>query len=138
MPHNQPFRIAMVGLRGVPANYGGIERAVEELGTRLVQAGHHVSVFCMGARYDERPATFRGMCLRYLPTLPGKHLEMLVHAALGSVSAMFDEFDIVHFHACGPALFACLPRLVGKAVVCTLHGQDWRAPKWSRYARTAL
>jgi glycosyltransferase involved in cell wall biosynthesis len=79
------------------------------------------------------------MHLRYLPAVRGKHLEMLAHAALGSsIAACSTGLDIVHVHACGPALFAWLPRLTGKAVVCTLHGQDWRAPKWSYFARAGL
>jgi glycosyltransferase involved in cell wall biosynthesis len=132
------LRVAMLGLRGIPANYGGVERAVEELGARLAMAGHDVTVFCMKARYGARPATHRGVRLRYLAGLEGKHLEMLSHAALGSIVAGLGRFDIIHFHASGPSLFAWLPRLVGKPVVCTLHGQDWRAPKWGRFARAAL
>jgi glycosyltransferase involved in cell wall biosynthesis len=128
----------MVGVRGLPANYSGIERAVEELSKRLVGSGHHVSVFCMQGRYAERPASYEGIRLHYLPTLKGKHLEMLCHAALGNFLAGFGAFDVVHIHACGPSLFAWLPLLAGKAVVCTLHGQDWRAPKWGGPARALL
>ena len=29
------MRIAMIGLRGIPATYGGVERAVEELSAQL-------------------------------------------------------------------------------------------------------
>ena len=36
----------MIGQRGLPATYGGIERHVEELATRLVERGHEVVVFC--------------------------------------------------------------------------------------------
>jgi glycosyltransferase involved in cell wall biosynthesis len=138
MPRFRSLRIAMVGVRGVPACYGGIERAVEELGKCLVRSGHEVSVFCMAGRYAEQPASYEGMRLHYLPTLRGKHREMLFHAALGNFLAGLGAFDVVHVHACGPSLLAWLPRLAGKAVVCTLHGQDWRAPKWGRLARAAL
>ena len=31
------MKIAMIGTRGVPANYGGFETCVEELGQRLVR-----------------------------------------------------------------------------------------------------
>jgi glycosyltransferase involved in cell wall biosynthesis len=132
------LRIAMVGSRGVPATYSGVERSVEELGKRLVRAGHDVTVFCMVGRYDKRIAQYEGMKLQYLPSFPGKHTEMLTHAAISSVAACFGRFDVIHYHACGPSLFAWLPRLVGRATLCTLHGQDWRAPKWSSFASLAL
>jgi glycosyltransferase involved in cell wall biosynthesis len=63
---------------------------------------------------------------------------MLIHAGLGALVASLRGFDVVHIHACGPALFAWLPHLAGKAVICTLHGQDWRAPKWGKLAKTGL
>ena len=40
------MRIAMIGQKGVPATFGGIEHHVEELGTRLAERGHDVTVFC--------------------------------------------------------------------------------------------
>ena len=41
----RPLRIAMVGLRGIPATHGGIEGAVEALATRLAARGHDVTVY---------------------------------------------------------------------------------------------
>lgn len=40
------MRIAYLGQKGIPATYGGIERHVEELATRLVHRGHDVTVYC--------------------------------------------------------------------------------------------
>ena len=38
------MKIAMIGQKGIPAIYGGIERHVEELAVRLVGLGHQVVV----------------------------------------------------------------------------------------------
>ncbi len=38
------MRIALLGTRGVPARYGGLEVAAEEIGRRLVERGHEVLV----------------------------------------------------------------------------------------------
>jgi hypothetical protein len=40
------MRIALLGTRGIPANYGGFETFAEELSVRLVERGHHVTVYC--------------------------------------------------------------------------------------------
>ena len=40
------MKIAMIGQRGVPATFGGVERHVEELGARLAAYGHEVVIFC--------------------------------------------------------------------------------------------
>ena len=39
------MKLAIVGTRGVPASYGGFETFAEELGRRLVERGHRVTVY---------------------------------------------------------------------------------------------
>ncbi|HEU0177641.1 MAG TPA: DUF1972 domain-containing protein, partial [Blastocatellia bacterium] len=34
------MKIAILGTRGIPANYGGFETFAEQLGTRLAARGH--------------------------------------------------------------------------------------------------
>ena len=41
-----PLKLAILGTRGVPPRYGGFETFAAELGRRLVQRGHEVSVYC--------------------------------------------------------------------------------------------
>jgi glycosyltransferase involved in cell wall biosynthesis len=125
------FRIAMVGQRGLPATYGGIERYVEEIGTRLVQRGHRVDVFCR-PNYTPRDMTsYRGVRLINAPTIPQKQLEAFVHSAASTFSALGRGYDVVHFQALGPGLFTVVTRLLSKAaVVQTIHGLDDRRDKW--------
>jgi len=40
------MRIAMVGVRGIPARTGGAERVVEQLARQLVLRGHEVLIYC--------------------------------------------------------------------------------------------
>ena len=39
------MKLAILGTRGVPANYGGFETLAEELGRRLADRGHEVTVY---------------------------------------------------------------------------------------------
>src|SRR3954452_14721151 len=78
------LRIAMVGTRGVPAAYGGFETAIEEIGRRLVDRGHEVTVYCR-PKDDERPAEHLGMKLVHLPSMKQKQLETLSHTALSAL-----------------------------------------------------
>lgn len=136
----RPLRIAMVGLRGVPASYGGIEHHVEEIGARIAEAGHDVTVYARpGYRTGPRLDTYRGMTIKEVPALGAKHLEALSHSALASLNSLFKGFDIVHFHAIGPALFTPIPRLRPRTkVVFTVHGRDDQRAKWSRPAQAVL
>lgn len=134
------LRVAMVGQRGVPATYGGVERHVEELGARLTQMGHEVIVYCRpGYTPDESPSRHRGMELRHLVTPETKHLEAIVHSAEATVAAIHEGVDIVHYHAIGPGLVSPIPRVGSRAkVVQTVHGLDQTRSKWGPLASSVL
>jgi glycosyltransferase involved in cell wall biosynthesis len=133
------LRIAVIGSRGVPATEGGVERHVEELGARLAARGHEVTVFCRNNYVRERPDTYRGMRLRYVPTAPTKHLDFIAHSAISSVLVLRKPPDIVHYHALGSGLVAPLPRYLSRSkVVMTVHGLDYARAKWRGAAKVAL
>ena len=50
------MRLAILGTRGVPANYGGFETFAEELGSRLAERGHEVTVYGRDRVRRARPA----------------------------------------------------------------------------------
>lgn len=133
------MRIAMIGQRGVPATYGGVERHVEELSTRLAARGHQVTVFCRREYSNGSTPDRDGVTLRYPPTVTSKHLEAVVHSGISTMMSLGGGFDIVHFHALGPGLWSPIPRWMSKArVVQTIHGLDHQRAKWGRLAQSAL
>jgi len=130
-------RVAMLGSRGVPANYSGIEKYVEEVGGYLVQQGAEVTVYCH-KKYVSARGYYRGMHLHLTPTIPTKHLETITHTFLATLHALTQGDDIFHYHALGPTTLAWLPRLFGRKVVTTVQGLDWERSKWSFIARSYL
>ena len=133
------LNIAFVGSRGLPAAYSGVEVAIQEIGTRLVARGHSVTAFCIGAPGQKNNSdSFRGISVRYLPSIRRQGIEMLTNAFLASLIATAGRFDIVHYQALGPASFSWLPRLLGKKTVVTVHGLDWKRAKWGRIGRLYL
>ncbi len=127
----------MVGSRGIPANYSGIEASLQEICPRLVQRGHSVTVYAAAATAPGKSA-YAGVRLRRLPAIYTKHLETASRAFLSVLDEMFCSNDIVHFHALGPSFLSLLPRLTGKGTVATIHGLDWRHAKWGTAAKKVL
>jgi glycosyltransferase involved in cell wall biosynthesis len=78
------------------------------------------------------------MRLVRLPTIRSKHLETVVHTVLSTAHALTQNYDIVHYHALGAALFSFLPRLVREKTVVTVQGLDWQRKKWGRAASAVL
>jgi glycosyltransferase involved in cell wall biosynthesis len=133
------MRIAMIGLRGIPATYGGVERAVEELSAQLVERGHEVTVYARSAYSDTDVHEHRGVRVMHLPQVNTKHLEAASHSAVAMTHALASrQFDVIHLHATGPGALSPLARLAGTPTVVTVQGLDWRREKWGPAARTVL
>jgi glycosyltransferase involved in cell wall biosynthesis len=131
------MRVAMIGQKGIPATYGGIERHVDEIARRLVERGVNVDVFCR-LYYTPPGTTYNDIGLLRRPSVHTKHLDTATHVALCTAESMLRRYDVVHFHALGPSLFASLPRLTGSRTVVTVHGLDWQREKWGKAASWVL
>ncbi|MEO5875185.1 MAG: DUF1972 domain-containing protein [Streptosporangiaceae bacterium] len=132
------MRIAMIGTRGVPARYGGFETAVEEIGRRLVEAGHEVTVYCRGERYPE--PTYLGMKIVHLPAVKKKVVETLSHTALSVLHTAVHRPDVaLVFNAANAPLLPVL-RALRIPVATHVDGLEWQRAKWAgagrRYYRT--
>jgi hypothetical protein len=99
--------------------------------------GHEVTVYCRN-HFTPNLAEHNGMKLVCLPTVRSKHLETVIHTSLSTLHALTRRYDLVHYHALGPALFSFLPRLLGVKTAVTLQGLDWQRRKWGWLASNVL
>ena len=127
------MRIALLGTRGIPANYGGFETFAEELATRLATRGHQVTVYCR-----ERPPqpTYRGVRLCYLPTIRHKYLDTLAHTFVSTLHLLTHRVDVALYCNGANAIFTWLPRLFGMPVALNVDGIERLRKKWNRLAKT--
>jgi glycosyltransferase involved in cell wall biosynthesis len=136
----EPMRLSIFGARGVPARWGGWDTIVTELGPRLVEAGHEVTLYAM-PRYTAEAVgrDFEGMRVTRLPTVYGKFTETLLHELFSSLVALTRPRQDVYYVLGCRTVWAYLPhRLLGRTVVFNTDGLDWRRRKWGRVARAYL
>lgn len=129
MALDDSLTIAMIGTRGVPAAYGGFETAVEEVGRRLVERGHTVTVYTRGS--ESREPEYLGMRVVHLPALPQKQLETLSHTGFSTLHAMVHRRPDAAF-VFNAANAPFLPLLRARGIPTALHmdGLEWRRSKW--------
>lgn len=128
----------MLGIRGVPANYGGLETVAEEVGARMAERGHEVTVYCRAHSAATHERLYRGMRRIELPSLHQKHLDTPTHTALAAMHALTHRSDVVHLFGVGNASWAPALRFAARGSVISVDGMDWRRRKWSAPVRMLL
>jgi len=98
------MKIAMIGQKGVPAVFGGIEKHVEELGAQLAKK-HEVLVYARNWYTPKNITEYKGMKIIHRGTLHTKHLDAIVHTFISTMDAIFfKKVDVIHYHGVGPSL----------------------------------
>jgi glycosyltransferase involved in cell wall biosynthesis len=119
----------MLGTRGVPAQYGGFETAVEEVGRRLVGRGHEVVVYCRNP--GQRQTEHLGMRLVNLPAVRAKVTETLSHTAFSVAHAVSRARpDVAFLFNAANAPFVPVLRRAGIPVAVHVDGLEWQRAKW--------
>jgi len=133
----RPLRIALVGTRGVPARYGGFETCVEEVGTRLVERGHEVVVYCrrLEGQCSEELDTFKGMSLVHHGAMKKRCLETLSHTGLSVQHLVRHPTDAAIVFNCANAPFLPALRAARIPVATHVDGLEWKRGKWGTAGR---
>lgn len=127
------MRIAILGTRGIPANYGGFETFAEELSVRLAARGHQVFVYC---REKHDFTQYRGVHLVFLPTIRHKYFDTLAHTFISTLYLLAHRVDAALYCNAANAIFTILPRLTGIPVALNVDGIERKRRKWNVFART--
>jgi len=127
--------LAILGTRGVPANYGGFETFAEQLSTRLAARGHRVTVY--GRAHFVPPGTrsYKGVNVRVLPSIRNKHLETVSHTALSVLAALFAPHQVLLICNAVNSFLCPLPRLAGQKVIVNVDGIERHRRKWNTAGR---
>lgn len=122
--------VAILGTRGIPANYGGFETFAEHLARHLVDRGIPVTVYCR-RHYATEPSPWHGVRLVSLPTIRSKYLDTVVHTFLSALHLVLRTRirDVVLCNAANAPVLPVL-RAAGTRVVMNVDGLEWRRTKW--------
>lgn len=124
-----------MGIRGIPANYGGFETFAEELGWRLAARGHQVTVYGRSHYIDPGLSCYRGVRLRILSTLRSKYFDTVIHTFLCVLDSLGKNFDCILICNAANAVFSWIPRLNGARVALNVDGLERHRKKWNALGR---
>ncbi len=109
---------------------GGIEKYTLELGRRLAERGHKITVYSMG-HYGQKVDSFDGMDIVTVPAIKGRTLEKGTAAFFALCKAIRRKHDLVHFHTIPAGTWVFLARLMGCRCVLQWHGLEWKRSRFN-------
>lgn len=129
--------VAILGTRGIPANYGGFETFAQELSVRLVRRGYEVTVYCRRGNSEKSLKEFQGVKLVVLPTIRHKYFDTPAHTFFSIWHVVFTSVRIVYICNAINSVWAWIPRMFGKTVVINVDGLEWKRAKWNDLGKWA-
>lgn len=127
------MKVAILGTRGVPPAYGGFETFAAELGTRLVERGHDVTVYCREG--SDAGEFWNGIRRIVLPAVGHKYLETVSHTLLSAIDAVSRGFDAVLVCNAANAFVLPLLRAARIPVAINVDGIERKRRKWNVLGR---
>lgn len=124
------MRVALIGTRGIPANYGGFETCAEELAVGLAARGHEVTVYCRPGNAPGDPSEFQGVRLVYRKLIETKSLGTISHTTNSLLHAVRQDFDMLMVFNAGNGPLCVIPKLLRKRFAVNVDGLEWKRAKW--------
>ncbi len=135
------MKIGVIGTRGFPGVQGGIETHCMELYTRIAHnTGNKITVYRRKPylNSDNRNANFPNIRFVDFSVPKSKFFETFLHSFISTLHALFQRYDIVHYHNTGPGFFIPLLALSRAKVVFTYHNVSYTQKKWNFAAKKFL
>ncbi len=130
------MKIAILGTKGVPNNYGGFEQFAEYLSVRLAAKGHDVTVY-NPSFHPYSSTEFRGVKIQKIFN-PEKWMggaANFIYDHLCLRHALQGGFDIIYeagYHSMALSYKVCGVRALRRPVILTnMDGIEWKRSKWS-------
>lgn len=131
-------RVAIVGIQGVPAKYGGFETLVENIIGGNCSPDVHYTVFCSAKDYATRQDTYKGVRLKYVPMFHANGAQSTPYDIV-SLMRCLRGYDTVLVLGVSGCIFLPVFRLLfRKKLIVNIDGLEHRRAKWGRFAKWFL
>jgi len=137
------MKIAILGTKGIPNNYGGFEQFAEYISGKLVERGHSVTVYNPSFHPFEG-TTFNGVTIikKYSPEALLGSVANFVYDFLCLKDALTRDFDIIYeagYHSVALSYRLLDVRNRDKPVIITnMDGLEYKRSKWNGPTRSLI
>jgi glycosyltransferase involved in cell wall biosynthesis len=137
------MRIAILGTKGIPNNYGGFEQFAEYISKGLVVRGHEVTVYNPHF-HPYKNSALEGVKVKRIFSPEGQlgASANFIYDFLCLQDALKGNFDIIYeagYHSVAPAYQLLGIRKRSQPIIITnMDGLEWRRSKWNRVTKLLI
>ncbi len=127
------MKIAILGTRGIPHNYGGFEQCSEKLSERWVKNGHSVTVYNPD-EHNYKKNEWKRVKIKHVFSKESKlgMLGTFIYDYFCLKSAVKEDFDVILNLGYVPsALFFYLKSKTRAKFITNMDGLEWKRDKWN-------
>lgn len=130
-------KISIIGIRGIPAMYGGFETLVENLAPFLARDGWKVVVYARKKFVPKGLKWYRGVRIIKTPSLHTKHLDTISHTIFSLPHILITRPKILFVLNLINTIFVLPLKIFGIKIIINVDGLEWERKKWGFFGRTA-
>lgn len=129
-------KLAILGIVGVPANYGGFETLVDNL-LDLLPKFFDVTVFCESDAYPEKLESYKGANLIYINE-KANGAQSIIYDSLCLLKSYRSHDYILLLGVSGAILLPFIRPFTSAKIVTHIDGLEWKRDKWGWFAKRFL
>ncbi|HOJ30447.1 MAG TPA: DUF1972 domain-containing protein [bacterium] len=130
------MKIAILGIRGIPARYGGFETCAEKIAEYLGKKGHKIFVPCRKYLYPDKPLPGDNIQVCFPFCIRGKITETFSHTFFSMLKTIIWSPDVILLFNAANSPLAIFGKIYGKKFVINVDGFEWKRQKWGFCGKT--
>ena len=131
------MKIAILGTRGIPNNYGGFEQCAEHLSVGLVEKGYDVTVYSVNTHpYNKNQFKGVNIIKKWCPENKIGSAAHFLYDFICLRDALKKNFNVIfEFGYQSVAISFVLLSIKDSIIVTNMDGLEWKRAKWSPFVK---
>lgn len=131
------MKLAIVGIQGLPNNYGGFETLSDYL-VKHLSSIIDITVYCSKEVEKQQNRTFNGAKLKYI-NISSHGAKGIIYDSLALLNAINSKFDVILILGFGSGfIIPFLSSKTKKKIILNFGGLDWKRDKWGKFAQKVI
>ena len=131
-------KVAIIGIQGVPAKYGGFETLVENMIGENTPSDIQYTVFCSSKDYEKQMKVYKGAVLKYIPFFHANGIQSTPYDIYSLMKVIKGYDTILVLGVSGCIFLPFFRMLCHKQLIINIDGIEHRRAKWGKFARKFL